>query len=157
MPLYFDVYFWNWTNSEEIENIEVKPNFVELGPYRFKEIRDKQEIKFNRDATVTYKPISYYYFDAEGSNGTLDDIIVNINIVAIGAVGQSANMDYRKKKIVSWAINSYKENVTIAISARELLFEGYENDMVTAGKMGIVEGFDPSAIPFDRIGWFYKV
>lgn len=157
VPLYFDVYFFNYTNSEELEDHNIKPTFVELGPYRFREIRDKQEIKFNRDSTVTYKPISNYYFDAEASNGTLDDVIVNINIVAIGAAGQAATMDYRKKKIVSMALNLYEEKVVIAKTARELLFEGYEDDMVLAGREGIVEGFDPSDIPFDRIGWFYKV
>lgn len=157
MPLYLDVYFWNWTNSEEIENHEIKPSFDELGPYRFREVRDKEEIKFNRDATVTYKPISYYYFDAEGSNGTLDDVIVNINLVAIGAAGKATNMEYKMKKIVSMGLNLYEEKVVIAKTAGELLFKGYEDEMVLAGKEGIVQGFDPSDIPFDRIGWFYMV
>lgn len=54
-------------------------------------------------------------------------------------------------------LNSYEEHVTIAKTARELLFEGYEDDMVLAGREGIVEDFNPEDIPFDRIGWFYKV
>lgn len=163
MSLYFDVYFWNWTNPDEFLQTENSdeinvPKFTQLGPYRFKETRDKEDVTFHeRDSTVTYNPISYYYFDAEGSNGTLDDVIVNINIVAIGAAGQSINMEYKKRKVISMGLNSYEEYVTVAKTARELLFEGYEDDMVLAGKEGIVEDFNPEDIPFDRIGWFYKV
>jgi scavenger receptor class B, member 1 len=136
----------------------VKPSFVQLGPYRFREVRDKQDIKFNnRDSTVSYNPISSYFFDAEGSNGTLDDIILNVNIVAIGAAGQATHMTYKQKKIVSMGLNSYEEKFTVAKTARELLFEGYEDEMVLAGKEGMVQGFDPVDIPFDKIGWFYKV
>lgn len=158
MPLYFDVYFWNWTNSEEFLNEKVTPNFTQLGPYRFLTVRDKEDVTFNeRDSTVSYNPISYYYFDAEGSNGTLDDVIVNINIVAIGAAGQAANMEYKKRKIISMALNAYEEQVVNAKTARELLFEGYESDMVTAGREGVTEDFKPEDVPFDRIGWFYNV
>lgn len=40
-------------------------------------------------------------------------------------------------------------------SARELLFEGYEDNMVLMAKENPI--FDTGEIPFDRIGWFYKV
>ena len=156
MPLHLDVYFWNWTNSHELYNEDVKPIFTQLGPYRFKEIRDKEEISF-RGSIVSYNPISHFYFDAESSSGKLDDIIVNLNIVAIGAAGQSVNMEYTKRKVISIALNSYEETLVNAKTARELLFEGYEDDMVLAGKEGISQDFDPNDIPFDRIGWFYKV
>lgn len=163
MPLYLDVYFWNWTNSEEYlqnENSDEKITlkFTQLGPYRFKEIRDKEEVEFHdHDSIVIYNPISYYYFDTEGSNGTLDDVIVNINIVAIGAAGQSVNMDYKKRKIVSMGLTVYNEHVTINKTARELLFEGYEDEMVLMGREGLIDSFKPEDIPYDRIGWFYTV
>ncbi|XP_026677185.1 LOW QUALITY PROTEIN: uncharacterized protein LOC103506297 [Diaphorina citri] len=35
VPIYLDFYFFNWTNPEDIRNNETKPNFVEMGPYRF--------------------------------------------------------------------------------------------------------------------------
>jgi len=30
-----DIYFFNWTNPEELMNDGFKPNLVEMGPYRF--------------------------------------------------------------------------------------------------------------------------
>lgn len=36
----------------------------------------------------------------------------------------------------------------------ELLFTGYEDKLITMGKMS---GMDEDAPPFDRFGWFYMV
>lgn len=135
----------------------MKPTFNQLGPYRFKEVRDKEDVTFHHDSTVSYNPISYYFFDAEASNGTLDDVITNINMVAIGAAGQSVNMEYKKRKMISMALNTYEEGISVSKTARELLFDGYEDDMVSAGREGITPEFDPQDVPFDKIGWFYKV
>ncbi|KAJ9578476.1 hypothetical protein L9F63_005296, partial [Diploptera punctata] len=35
IPIELGVYFFNWTNPDEIFNEGFKPKFVELGPYRF--------------------------------------------------------------------------------------------------------------------------
>ncbi|KAH8346006.1 hypothetical protein KR059_005253, partial [Drosophila kikkawai] len=35
IPIYLSFYMFNWTNPEEIRNPNVKPNFVEMGPYTF--------------------------------------------------------------------------------------------------------------------------
>lgn len=36
MPLRLDFYFWNWTNPHEINEPGTVPQFVQMGPYRFK-------------------------------------------------------------------------------------------------------------------------
>jgi hypothetical protein len=38
VPMYIEVYFFNWTNAVEFEQRpqQVKPTFVELGPYVFR-------------------------------------------------------------------------------------------------------------------------
>lgn len=158
VPLYLDVYFFNWTNSEDFLNETTKPIMSEIGPYRFREIRDKKNIAFNdHNSTVSYRTFSTFYFDEDGSNGTLDDEITQLNIVAVGASAQALNMDYVKRKHVSIGLNVYKQNLTTTKTARELLFEGYEDDMVLIGREGLIEGFDVKDIPYDRIGWFYLV
>lgn len=103
----------------------------EIGPYRFREIRDKKNITFNkRNSTVSYRTISTFYFVEDESNGTLDDEITQLNIVAVGASAQAAHMDYKKRKTVSFGLNAYKQELAVTKTARELLFEGYEDDMV---------------------------
>lgn len=130
----------------------------EIGPYRFREIRDKKNITFNDDnSTVSYRTISTFFFDENGSNGTLNDVITQLNIVAVGASAQSLNMEYVMKKKVSIGLNVYHQEVVTSKTAGELLFEGYEDHMVLMGKEGLVEGFNTLDIPYDRIGWFYLV
>lgn len=36
IPMNFDIYIFNWTNPEEINDPTRKPNLVQLGPYSFK-------------------------------------------------------------------------------------------------------------------------
>lgn len=153
-----DVYFFNWTNSVDFLDDSTKPAVTEVGPYRFREIRDKKKIIFNdEDSTVSYKTFSTFHFDEEGSNGSLDDVITQLNIVAVGASAQALHMEYVKQKKVSMGLNVYDQKVAVSKTARELLFEGYEDDMVLMGREGLVEGFEVPDNPYDKIGWFYKV
>lgn len=79
-----DVYFFNWTNPEDLKNASTKPILEELGPYRFTERPEKVDIVWhNHNHTVSYRKKSVYFFDEEGSNGTLDDVISSINVVAL--------------------------------------------------------------------------
>lgn len=47
----------------------------------------------------------------------------------------------------------YDQDVYVVKTAGELLFDGYEDNMVLMGK----QLFDASEVPFDRVGWFYTV
>lgn len=50
-------------------------------------------------------------------------------------------------------LSLYDQDVFVAKTAGELLFDGYEDNMVLMGK----QLFDASEVPFDRVGWFYTV
>jgi scavenger receptor class B protein 1 len=160
VELYIDIYLFNWTNSEQFVYPDFeKPVLVEHGPYRFREVRDKVNIKFNDDnSTVSYRLLNNYVFDEEDSRGSLDDVITNINMVAIGAAEQSKTYDYQMTKLVSMVLKGYYEDdIFVSKTVRELLFEGYEDDMITMGRTESIAGIDMSAIPYDRAGWFYLV
>lgn len=55
---------------------------------------------------------------------------------------------------LSIGLQIYNQEIAITKTARELLFEGYEDDLVSVAKElpFLTEG---QAIPFDRVGWFY--
>ena len=44
---------------------------------------EKINVTWNDNGTVTYRRMRKWYFDPEGSNGTLDDPITTINVVAV--------------------------------------------------------------------------
>jgi len=85
MDLSLDIYLYNWTNPEDFYlGSEKKPRFQQLGPYRFTERPDKVDIHWHpENASVSYRRRSLFYFDAEGSNGSLDDEITTLNAVAL--------------------------------------------------------------------------
>lgn len=131
-----DVYFFNWTNPESIKIAGVKPQFQQLGPYRFREIRDKLKINFSDDKSeVSYREISNYYFVPEESNGTMEDMFTTVNLVALGAVNRAQFWGYFKQKAVSLSMTSFSQDIHITKTVRELLFEGYEDSMLTVGNI----------------------
>lgn len=83
--MYFDIYFFNWTNPCNF-SADVpfpKPILEEIGPYRFVEKTDKEDIVWNSNQTVSFRKKSTYFFDAANSKGQMDDMITTLNIVAL--------------------------------------------------------------------------
>jgi scavenger receptor class B, member 1 len=157
-PAQLNVYFFNWTNSEDFLDQTTKPTMEEIGPYRFHEIRDKTKITFNdKNATVSYRPLSTFYFDEDGSNGTLDDEITQLNIVAVDASAQALHKEYVERKQISMALIAHEEKIAILKSVKEFLFDGYEDDLNLMAREGLIEGFNIPKNSQDRIGWFYLV
>lgn len=82
-PLIMDIYFFNWTNAEELYDSDITPHFEQVGPYRFKEVKEKVNITFNSNDTVSYSYVKYYYFMNEESPRQLTDVINTINPVSL--------------------------------------------------------------------------
>lgn len=150
VPLYMDIYLFNWTNPHELKNKTTKPAFQQLGPYRFREFPDKANITFHDNSTVSYQKFSYFYFDAEGSNGSLSDVVTTVNMVAIGAGKKASDWNFLLRSGVSFTLTKYNQQLHVAKSVRELLFDGYDDDMV---KLSSIFNNDT---PFDKVGFLVK-
>jgi scavenger receptor class B, member 1 len=136
IPLFMDVYVFNWTNPESIKIAGIKPHFQQLGPYRFQEVRDKLKINFSDDKSeVSYREISHYYFLPEESNGTMDDMFTTVNLIALGAVSRAQYWNFFKQKSVSISLKTFGQEIHITKSIREMLFDGYEDSMLSFGKI----------------------
>ncbi|KAH8327926.1 hypothetical protein KR067_001789 [Drosophila pandora] len=150
LPLNFDVYLFNWTNPEDFYvGSGKKPRFEQLGPYRFRESPDKVDIDWhNHNYSVSFHKKSWFYFDAEASNGSLSDMVNTVNSVAHSAALRSAGT--WGAHIVNIFSNMYDQKVSVTKTAEELLFKGYEHPFVTIGKI-----FRPEDVPYHRIGFQY--
>ncbi|XP_019874051.1 protein peste isoform X2 [Aethina tumida] len=151
-PLIMNVYLFNWTNPEDLRVPGTKPILQEIGPYRFKEVKEKTNISFDDVShTVSYRHRKSYYFDAENSDRNLSDVITTLNPVPLTAAFKSRNAGYFRKLGLSALLSqTHPEGVHITKTAGEILFDGYEDSLLSA----------ISYMPFmetapERFGLFY--
>jgi scavenger receptor class B, member 1 len=145
-----DIYLFNWTNPDEIKNKSSKPNFHELGPYRFREFPDKMNVTFNdNNATVSYRKFSHFFFDPEGSNGSLSDLCTTVNMVAIGAGKRVPNSGFIERIAITSLLSSHKQKLHVTKPVQELLFDGYQDGMVKIANKFV-------DTPYDRVGFMVK-
>ncbi|CAH2012388.1 unnamed protein product [Acanthoscelides obtectus] len=150
-PLSMDIYIFNWTNPQEVmANSSVKPEFVEVGPYRFKEIKDKLNITWNENKTVSFMFKKTYYFDVERSVRQLNDSICTINAVPLTVSYKSKNFGFWSKKMISLGLSSIS-SVYVKKTAGEILFDGYEEPILST-----LSNF-PMLNVEDKFGIFYGV
>ncbi|GFU56970.1 scavenger receptor class B member 1 [Nephila pilipes] len=150
VPIYIHFYFFNITNREEIWDLTNKPILEEMGPYTFRESREKVNITWNENGTVSYKQIRSWYFQPDKTHGSLDDIVTTLNVPMVAAAmsGKQMNEDmvfFALEEIFS-ALNC---SWFVQKRVRELLFEGYDDKLMTLAKTFM-------NLPYDKFGWFYK-
>ncbi|CAH0555938.1 unnamed protein product [Brassicogethes aeneus] len=132
-PLIMDIYLFNWTNPEDIRVPGVKPRLQEIGPYRFKEVKEKMNITFD-DAkkTVSYMHRKLYHFDAENSVRNLSDVITTLNAVPLAIAYKFRDANIFVKKGISFGLSSMGTKVHVTKTAGEILFDGYKDDILSA-------------------------
>ncbi|XP_053612345.1 protein peste-like [Plodia interpunctella] len=155
VPLFFEIYFFNWTNPDTFPG--EKPHLVQLGPYRFREHREHVNVTWNRaEHTLGYRTFRSWQFD-DSSEGSLDDVITTVDVITASAVhrerpNQSHFEQYMFSVFLKNTFTGHRVHVTK--TARELLFEGYSDWLLTLAQ---VMPDDPSGAPkFDKFGWFYQ-
>lgn len=84
IPMYLEFHMFNWTNPHLVEkDRNVKPAFVEMGPYTFYEHHIRENITFHDNDTLTYLNKRTWRFEPTLSNGSLDDVITILNPIAV--------------------------------------------------------------------------
>ncbi|XP_057325256.1 protein croquemort-like isoform X2 [Microplitis mediator] len=153
IPMYLEIYLFNWTNPKDFSlKSKYKPHFNEMGPYVFSEVDYKVNQVWNENDTITFQQKRVWHFIASKSNGTLSDKITNINPVA-ASIGYKLRF---KGLFALLAVNSVlkilNETQTITKTVRELLFDGYHDELLElVNKLNVTKD-----LPFSRFGWFYN-
>jgi len=168
-PLYtktfMKVYYFDCVNAEAVMNDKVKPLLRQVGPYTFREEREKTDITFSPDGNlVDFKWKKTWFFDPALSNGSLDDEIWTLNVIAVSAAestrwpGRWGQDDY---PFMQYMMNDTlkQENESLFMRARigNLTFDGLDSPLIQMGDLGgdIGDAINAS-IPYDRFGWFYS-
>lgn len=82
-PMTINFYMFNWTNPQDLLDTSVKPRFQEIGPYVFNEVKEKVNITWNDNGTVSFLLRRDWHFNEEKSVGSLDDEIVTANPILL--------------------------------------------------------------------------
>lgn len=150
-PMYMKIRFFNWTNPQDLRVKGQKPILEEVGPYVFREVRQKADVKFHpENNTVSYFYRRWWYFVPELTNGSLSDPIMQLDTVAISAKHKVRYRDEMMQSTLSFLLSS--SSVHIMKTVGELLFDGYDDSLIKLGRLATMGEDIP---PFDKFGWFY--
>ncbi|XP_070552269.1 lysosome membrane protein 2-like [Ptychodera flava] len=123
--IYMQFWFFDLVNPVEVMSGHL-PYFAERGPYTYREHREKQNITWNNNGTVSYRNKMTYIFDPSMSVGTEDDVFTTINIPLLTI---TTFLEY-SPNIVKWLADLLSrivgEDLFIERSVKELLW-GYED------------------------------
>ncbi|KAF7270551.1 hypothetical protein GWI33_016506 [Rhynchophorus ferrugineus] len=152
IPMYMEVYIFNWTNPDKVEKYEtIKPSFVEMGPYTFYEHHIRENVVFNDNDTLTYFNKRTWKFLPDQSVGTLDEKITVLNpIVAI--VGNLIKDEhYLVKRALNFFLEEKNENIAVTKTIGDLLFNGYDDPLIN---IAMKLNMSKIHLPFKKFGWF---
>nr|AKN78949.1 sensory neuron membrane protein 2 [Ectropis obliqua] len=127
IPMDFKVYIFNVTNVDEI-NEGGKPKLKEIGPYVYKEYRERTVLGYGPNDTVKYMLKKHFEFDREASAGlTEDDEVIVINLSYMAAVLTVNDMMPAMVPLINKALEQFFSNLTdpfLRVRVRDLFFDG---------------------------------
>ncbi|XP_043924462.1 scavenger receptor class B member 1 isoform X1 [Protopterus annectens] len=148
VPFFMSIYFLEVLNPDEVLKGE-KPMVHERGPYVYREYRQKSNITFHENSTVSYREYRRYYFWRNMSIGGEDDIVCLPNMLVLGSSILMENKSYLMKLAMSATFKAFDEKPFIKKTVGEILW-GYEDPLVD-----FLNKFFPNMIPFKgKFGFF---
>jgi len=63
---------------------------------------EKTNVTWNQNNTITFRKLRRWYFDAETSNGSLNDNITTLNPLAVVRFSNTIKKIYLKKTVIIW-------------------------------------------------------
>jgi len=142
---------FNLLNGNELEANGAKPEFQEIGPFVYKEVRFKEELVSNLNGTLTYKERRRFYFVPEKSAYPEDFNITTINMAAMVVLDYTRFWNKLELKVVELALKLAGETLLITQPVSKLLF-GYEDPFLK-----ILLSLDKNILPSDKIGLYFNV
>ena len=174
IPMYTKFYFFDMLNPSDLFHNHEKPILEERGPYTFREVQKKVNLTWHEDGTVTYQRKKFWYFEREMSVGPLTDMVTTINVPVVGSA-DFAKGDYMMEWGISDMLSTLEAKIFVKKTVGQLLFEGYEDDVMELGSSMNNEdeyteedffgdGYDSEEEDHepaedslqDKFGWFYK-
>uniref|UniRef100_A0A1I8C0J0 CD36 family protein n=1 Tax=Meloidogyne hapla TaxID=6305 RepID=A0A1I8C0J0_MELHA len=156
----YDIKLQIWTfstqNVDEVINKGKRPIVEEKGPYTFSVLMHKTNISFDLNNTrLFFRNQRNYFFNANQSciNCSLSDWVTVPNILFQKIIDISIGQSFLIRKMIELLIRN-KEKVFINVTVAELLFDGYEDELIKNICSKIPSICKALNVP-ERIGLFY--
>ncbi|XP_069954604.1 lysosome membrane protein 2 isoform X2 [Cherax quadricarinatus] len=155
VPIYMQIYLFNVTNPDAIRFHGAKPILKEVGPYTYREVREKFDLVWGHDdGSVSYQQNFTFFFDEEMSNGLKEtDYITTINAVMVTVAAKIEKLGPAIQAMVELAFLRFKESLFVTRTVGELLFRGYKEPLLNELTKYIGDPTNSKG----RFGFFYPV
>jgi len=136
LPIYMKFHFFNVTNTDDVIDKGAKPNVIELGPYVYRERREKDNLFWNEDSTrVNYTEKIFYHFEPTMSSGSLDDVVSVYDLPFVTTVTRVniAKKTNRKLAILPLLMNGKAMSLKIKLFTHQTvndLLWGYDSKIL---------------------------
>lgn len=150
VPTYLEIFIYNWTNPEDGHKADVKPKFKEIGPFTFKEVKEKVKIKWNDNSTVSYRQTKTWWFDQSKSCCPLDTKVTSLNPVLVSMSHKVRDYSAPARIGINLLLRALSPDLQVTTTFEELMFEGFEDQLI--GAKGLINGL--SEKPNNKFAWY---
>lgn len=148
IPTKIKIYLFSVKNPKEVENNR-KPHLEEVGPFTYSEETERINEEFSKDGSyVSYETRKIWHYRPDESL-PLDTVVTSVDIPAL-ATAEFARGDWLKELSIG-GMMKMRPSLFKNVSAREILFDGFSDPLLTVGSLFAT----PGGIPMDKFGWFY--
>ena len=133
-------YFFNLTNPDEVTEHGTKPAFKEIGPYTYRIVRERENVRFfDNGDRVWFEQRTWYYFDMENSIGNDLNTFTNLDLVAYRLTKNAYDIG-KIKFLIKFLIRLGRNKPFHQYTIRDFLF-GYEDKLIKKSSMlaGVVQ------------------
>uniref|UniRef100_A0A4X2KVM6 Scavenger receptor class B member 1 n=1 Tax=Vombatus ursinus TaxID=29139 RepID=A0A4X2KVM6_VOMUR len=151
VPFYMSVYLFHVLNSEEVMKGE-KPSLQERGPYVYREYREKRNITFNDNDTVSFLEYRTFVFQPQMSHGLETDYIVMPNILVLVSSVMMEHRPMSMKLLMSLSFSMFGQRAFMNRTVGEIMW-GYRDPLID-----LLNKYFPNMLPFkDKFGLFSQL
>jgi len=146
IPTKIRFFLFSVNNSQEVV-YGGKPHLQEIGPFVYREELERVDDQFRDDGTVSFKTRKVWY-PVEDESESLETLVTSLDVPQFAAAESVRGKwgEYGMSLTLSW-----RDSLFLTRPAREWLFEGFSDSLMSAGAM-----FAPKTdMPMDKFGWFY--
>jgi len=149
IPTKIRFFLWSVENPEEVSEGH-KPRLKQVGPFVYREELERVEDVFDEEMeTISFRTKKVWY-PIPSESESLEALVTTLDIPQFAAAESARGQGFKEFMIKSTI--SMRPSLFVTRPARDWLFEGFSDTLLTVGSMFAKK----TNIPMDKFGWFYK-